>query len=209
MVVSKFWVGADPGGKGKFGLAFLDETGKQLICDSVSSVDQAIAKIVSKGAPLGLGIDAPMWWSSREAAGRKADKRIRTKYKIPSGTVQSANSLQGAALVGGAMLAFRIREKFPDTRITETHPKALLHALNLDGAGFAERFEIPTDWNNEDERDALIGAVCAREGFEGRWRFDLACHRDDSEQDPSSYWLAPMHYFWLEDLDESLRNSQR
>ena len=209
-MVSKFWVGADPGGKGKFGLAFLDETGKQLICDSVSSVDEAIAEIVCKGAPLGLGIDAPMWWSSRETAGRRADERIRrkyTKYGMRSGTVQSANSLRGAALVGGAMLAFRIREKFPDTRITETHPKALLHALELDGTGFAERFEVSTGWNNEDERDALIGAVCAREGFEGRWPFDLACHRDDSEQDPFSYWLAPIHYFWPEDLDKSLRTS--
>ena len=200
-MVGKFWVGADPGGKGKFGLAFLDETGKQLTCDSVSSVDEAVGKIVSRGAPLGIGIDAPMWWSSRKGASRKVDERIRKKYGIRSGTVQSANSLRGAALVGGAMLAFRIREKFPDTRITETHPKALLGAFKLDGTGFAERFKIPTGWNNEDERDALIGAVCAREGFEGRWTFDLACCRDDSEQNPSSYWLAPMRYFWPEDLD--------
>ena len=207
MVVSKFWVGADPGGKGKFGLAFLDEAGKQLICDSVSSVDEAIAEIVCKGAPLGLGIDAPMWWSSRETAGRKADERIRKKLGIHYRTVQPANSLMGAALVGGAMLALRIREKFPDTRITETHPKALLYALKLNGTGFAERFEISTGWSNEHERDALIGAVCAREGFEGRWPFDLACRRYDSEQDPSSYWLAPIHYFWPEDLDESLRTS--
>ena len=169
-------------------------------------MDEAIAEIVCKGAPLGLGIDAPMWWSSRETAGRKADERIRKKYGIRSGTVQSANSLRGAALVGGAMLAFRIREKFPDIRITETHPKALLCALELDETGFAKRFKIPTGWRikdgrTEDERDALIGAVCAREGFEGRWPFDLTCHRDDSEQDPSSYWLAPMHYFWPEDLD--------
>ena len=27
-LVKKFWMGADPGGKGNFGLAFLDTTGK-------------------------------------------------------------------------------------------------------------------------------------------------------------------------------------
>ena len=160
--MSKFWVGTDPGGKGNFGLAFLDEVGEQSICYSVSSVDEAVRKIVSRGEPLGLGIDAPMWWSSCEGAGRKADKRIRGRYGIHPGTVQSANSLRGAALVGGAMLAFRIREKFPDTRITETHPKALLHALKLDGTGFTERFKIPTGWSNEHELDALIGAVLCK-----------------------------------------------
>ena len=140
--MKKFWMGADPGGKGNFGLAFLDTTGKWLRCATVSSVDEAVELITSTGIPLGLGIDAPMWWSSCEGAGRKVDESIREKYGIHPGTVQSANSLRGAALVGGAMLAFRIRQKFPDTRITETHPKALLCALKIDEASFAKRFGI-------------------------------------------------------------------
>ena len=114
------------------------------------------------------------------------------------------------------MLALRIRETFPDTRITETHPKVLLYALEpaleleRRESSFFERFDIPTDcWRDEHQRDATIGAVCAREGFEGRWTFDLARHCHDSEQDPSSYCLAPMHYFWPESLlllRESIRN---
>lgn len=194
----RFWVGADPGGKNNFGLAFLDATRKSLDCVTVSSVNEAVEKIVRRGAPLGLGIDAPMWWSSRKGGGRDADDAIRSKYNIHPGTVQTTNSLRGAALVGGMMLAVRIREMFPDTRITETHPKALLCALESNEKHFAERFEIPTSWSNDHERDASIGAVWAREGFEGRWIFDLAQKRYDSEQDPSRYWLAPMHYFWPE-----------
>ena len=200
MLVKKYWMGADPGGKGNFGLAFLDTTGKRLRCATVSSVDEAVELITSTGIPLGLGIDAPMWWSSCEGAGRKVDESIREKYGIHPGTVQSANSLRGAALVGGAMLAFRIRQKFPDTRITETHPKALLCALKIDEASFAKRFGISPDWKDEHQRDAAIGAVCAREGFERRWLSDLALQRNHSEQDPFSYWLAPMHYFWPESL---------
>ena len=199
MTVSRYWVGADPGGKNNFGLAFLDKAGEVLDCTTVSSVDEAVDQITCRDAPLGLGIDTPMWWSSRKGAGRKADNWLRRKYQIPSGTVQTVNSLKGAALVGGMLLAHRIREMFPDTRITESHPKALLlYALKLDGTGFAEQFKIPISWSNEHERDATIGAVCAREGFERRWTFDLARHRYDSEQDPFSYWLAPMNYFWPE-----------
>ena len=197
-VSSRFWVGAGPGGKKNFGLAFLDADGKSLDCTTVSSVDEAVEQIVCRGGPLGMGIDAPMWWSSHEGAGREADDRIRSKYRISPGTVQTANSLRGAALVGGMMLAIRVREKFPDTMITETHPKALLHALKSNETDFAERFKILTTWSNDHERDASIGAVCAREGFKGRWTIDLARQRYKSEQDPFSYWLEPMHYFWPE-----------
>lgn len=99
------------------------------------------------------------------------------------------------------MLAVRLREKFPDIMITETHPKALLLAIESDTAGFAKKFKIPDGvWNNEHERDASIGTVCAREGFKSKrsWPLDLALERYDSEQDPSRYWIAPVHYFWPE-----------
>jgi hypothetical protein len=48
----------------------------------------------------------------------------------------------------------------------------------------------------EHERDAFLAAVAAREGFQGRWTNDLARTRAASEQDPSTYWLAPIYYFW-------------
>ena len=192
-----FWVGADPGGKDAFGLAFVDVSGS-LRCETVSSVDEAVKAITAMGKPLGLGIDAPMWWSAGEGGGRRADARLRERYGISGGTVQSGNSLRGAALIGGALMASRIREHFPALRITESHPKALLLALRLDGVQFAARYGIQTNWGNEHERDAAIAAVCAREGFEGRWPTDLAKQRDRSEQNPCAYWLAPMAYFWPE-----------
>ena len=48
------------------------------------------------------------------------------------------------------------------------------------------------------ERDAVVAAICAREGFEGRWPTDLAEQRGSLEQNPKAYWLAPMSYFWTE-----------
>ena len=64
------------------------------------------------------------------------------------------------------MLAFRIRQKFPDTRITETHPKALYVRLKSTKRALLKDSEFP-----------LIGKMnisgmprfCAREGFERRW----------------------------------------
>ena len=88
---------------------------------------------------MGVGIDAPMWWSASRGGGRKADEKLRKRYGISSGTVQSVNSLKGAALIGGALLASRVRQEFPGTRITESHPKALLRALQLDETSFAAR----------------------------------------------------------------------
>lgn len=193
--VPGFWVGADPGGEKKFGLAFLDAVDERASdCITVSSVDDAVREVEKRGGPLGLGIDAPMWWTSREKGFRKADEKIKDKYKgqgMSASTVQSANSLRGAALVGGMMLASRIRKLFPKIRITESHPKAVIHACEFDLDFF--------NYDNEHERDAAIGAMCAREGFGGRWTVDLAQDRHKSEQDPFSYWLAPIHYFWPED----------
>ena len=191
------WVGADPGGIGSFGIAFLNRDGR-LCCETVSSVDQAVKRIEAKGEPLGLGIDAPMWWSAREGGGRKVEEVLRRRYMLSSGTVQTANSLQGAALVGGALLACRVRRSFPNVRITESHPKALMLAFNLGEKDFAKEYGLSVAWENEHERDAAIAAVCAREGFEGRWPGDFAKERYDLEEDPEKYWLGPMRYFWPE-----------
>ena len=166
----RFWVGADPGGKGAFGLAFVDVSGA-MRCKTVSSVDEAVKAVTTMGKPLGLGIDAPMWWSAGEGGGRRADARLRERYGIPGGTVQSGNSLRGAALIGGALLASRIRDEFPGLRITESHPKALLLPLGHDATRFAARFGIEARWANEHERDAAIAAV---------WRLSRARDKRDT-----------------------------
>ena len=59
--MSEFWIGADPGGNYSFGLAFLEPSGA-LHCVSVSSVDEAVERIVGESTPLGLAIDAPMYY---------------------------------------------------------------------------------------------------------------------------------------------------
>jgi predicted nuclease with RNAse H fold len=205
------WIGVDPGGKNSFGLAFLDRAGISL-SHCCSCAEEAVEHLREK--PEGIGIDAPMWWSRRPSSDRYADQWIRKTHKIPSGTVQTANSLRGAVLVQGILFAEGVRRRYPDVHITETHPKAVLRALYprlpssdaaaLQWSDFCSEFSIRDGTaGNEHKRDAIISAIAAREGFEGRWPIDLAkrppgCEDDPLkyEQDPSAYWLAPMHYFW-------------
>ena len=109
--------------------------------------------------------------------------------------MQTANSLRGAALVQGAMFVLRLREKFPGIPVTEAHPKAV--AIALGGWEGVDVLALgPVATSSEHERDAIFAAIAAREGFSGRWTQDLARKRSASEQDPESYWLGPIHYFW-------------
>lgn len=189
------WVGADPGGAKNFGLCLLTPDGLQTWCTNCA--DEAVELVIAHGGePAGVGVDAPMWWSSGPGGGRLSDQWLRTTYGLSGGEVQAVNSLRGAALAQGMLFVERLRERFPGVRVTESHPNAVLRALDLEWTDFSSRFGLKLETATKHERDAIIAAVCAREGFEGRWKRDLSLKRYPSEQDPDRYWLAPMRYFW-------------
>jgi len=194
------WIGVDPGGTGGFGLAILKDDG---LCDSftVGYVDAAIKLIRERvqSPPAGIGVDAPLWWTSGRFGLRRADKWIRDEYQLPNRNVQAVNSLWGSVLAQGMMFVTRVREAFPGVNVTETHPKAVLAAMGRKkwrGYFDAISTDVTLDSQPDHERDAVISAVAAREGFSGRWKRDLIDERYSSEQDPNAHWLAPVHYFW-------------
>jgi predicted nuclease with RNAse H fold len=95
------------------------------------------------------------------------------------------------------MFVCRLREKFPGVPVTEAHPKAVAKAL--DGWGSAKLEALGSSgMYGEHERDAILAAIAAREGFEGRWKRDLSLLRLPSEQDPKTFWLGPVCCFWPE-----------
>ncbi|MGE3077287.1 MAG: hypothetical protein AB7J35_21055 [Dehalococcoidia bacterium] len=192
----KVWVGADPGGAKNFGLCLL--TGSEVRTWCVNCADEAVELVLkhSAGTPAGVGVDAPMWWSSGRSSDRMADQWIRKTYKLSGGEVQSVNSLRGAALAQGMLFVELLRRSFPDIPVTESHPNAVLRAVGMVWSAFCASMNVPEACNTKHERDAIIAAVSAREGFEGRWARDLSENRHPSEQDPSRYWLGPVHYFW-------------
>jgi predicted nuclease with RNAse H fold len=186
------WVGIDPGGLDAFGIATISRAG-EIKTHCVSCADEALEFVTSR--PLGLGVDAPLWWSSGRSSDRKADQWIRNTYNISGGTVQASNSLRGAALVQGAMFVSRLRERFPQVPVTEVHPKAVAKALGGWDCKAVTSLGVIACVRDH-ERDACLAAIAAREGFEGRWKRDLSLDRQPSEQDPKTYWLGPVHYFW-------------
>jgi len=203
------WFGADPGGANAFGVALLHSDGS-FESAVVSCADEAIDRLRKSGASIeAAGIDAPLWWSSGESGGRRADQAIREKLhsveaKNVGGTVQSANSLRGAALVQGVMLAALLRRRCPEVSISECHPKALLKLWGIDSKevrpsleSVRGRFRLADGVApSEHERDALIAAVAAREGAIGRWKCDLSRERFPSEQDPDRVSWGPVSYWW-------------
>ena len=196
----KAWFGADPGGAQTFGVALLRDN-DECVTGVVSCADEAMDWLFQRDADISAAaIDAPLWWSSGKSGDRKADCYLRKTYKISAGTVQTINSLRGAALVQGVMLAIRLREKYPSLPVTEAHPKALLKALNLDPQNWSEiakKFDLKAlERNDENERDAVLAAVAAREGSEGKWPKDLTRERLPSEQDPGAVPWGPVHYWW-------------
>jgi hypothetical protein len=188
------WYGADPGGIDSYGVAAIEDDGsfKTWLC---SSVDEALTKI---DHPTGLGIDCPLWWSSGAGGGRFADGWLRKTCRIPPGTIQSVNSLKGAVLIQSILLAMLLRKSYPKVSITESHPKALLRALGLrDWKAISDRFGlVGPDPTAEHDRDALIGAVAAREGSLGRWKLDLSLSLGPTEIDPKAAWFGEVHYWW-------------
>jgi hypothetical protein len=104
-------------------------------------------------------------------------------------------------LIQGVMLAHRTREQFGSVNLTETHPKVLIQALRLedDWRTTARRFELSGPEPNDDhQRDAILSAVAAREGFSRRWRRDLTIDRDTGELEPARMWFGPVNYWWPE-----------
>ncbi|MCA9280328.1 MAG: DUF429 domain-containing protein [Phycisphaeraceae bacterium] len=193
------WVGADPGGKNAFGLALIvGNQSPRTWC--VSSVDEAVESLASYGIRHidGIGVDAPLWWSTAQSGARRVDAVLRKRYGLSGGNVQAPNSLRGAVLVQGVLLVDRVRKTFSTVNVTETHPKALLSATNVTWSAFCNQYGIECGDVSEHERDAVISAVAAREGFCGRWKNDLSLVRDPSESNPKSHWFAPVNYFWPE-----------
>jgi predicted nuclease with RNAse H fold len=206
------WFGADPGGMRNnepcFGVAWLRIDGT-FETDTTDCAYEAMKWMMRRLEPPGaVGIDCPLWWSSCKSAARQIDVVLRRKYRHRIGqSVQSINSLRGAVLVQGVMLASLVRQQFPNMPITETHPKALLKAKHLEAQG---RSHIASDFGfygaepkSDDRVDALVSAAVARNGSTNLWKTDLAeLPRRAEEMDPQHTFFGPVNYLWFEKVSE-------
>ncbi len=130
-------LGFDPGGEDGFGWAILqsaDTLPLRLlsggVADNASEVLVAIRRALPPGEhPLAAGIDAPLFWAT--TGDRRVDYVLRAALRrlgarSPGGTVQAVNSLRGACLVQGVLIATLLRSNWPAIQISESHPKVYL-----------------------------------------------------------------------------------
>ena len=179
--MTEIYLGFDPGGDGRFGVALLG--GDCIRTETVSTVDDAIDWSVGECGlrqPVAAGIDTLLHWSTAKSGMRPCDLRLRTKYPAAKNSVMAPNSLYGAMAIGGMALAMRLRQLWPEIVLNETHPKVLLHALG------AERYNTETvdaavlwfvgraqcsEWTIRGEHalDAAVSAWATRKGLEDCW----------------------------------------
>jgi len=108
------WFGADPGGMRKrkpcFGVALLRDDGSFETSNTDCAYNANKWLFEKSTKPNAIGIDCPLWWSSWKSAERQVDVLLRKKYRDRIGqSVMPINSLRGAVLIQGVMLASLIR----------------------------------------------------------------------------------------------------
>lgn len=207
------FVGFDPGGRKKFGWCVLTmedghETIKSGVVDDAEAAIEKVDDELDGVVPRCVGIDAPLYWISR--GDRKADQAVREMYFSSKGVpglknehlkatkVLAVNSLRGACLVQGLLVANMCMERWDSAEITECHPKALLH-VSMAARDFVERSGmVEIDGDDDDERDAALAAFAAYFGREeNKWE-DLL--KKEEQRPIFPLGLKDVHY-WFPSLD--------
>jgi hypothetical protein len=157
-------VGFDPGGDQAFGWAALSWDEGQVarfVSGTCSNAPDALhaARVSIPCEPAAFAVDAPLFWIP--SADRKADQLIRKMVCAAggsSGTVSHVNSLRGACLVQGVLVARMAAQAWPEAIISEAHPKAL---LQVSSAARAFANAVLKHSSTEHERDAGLAAFTA------------------------------------------------
>jgi hypothetical protein len=138
--------------------------------------------------------------------GKKLREAI-TRLGSAGGTVSAVNSLQGACLIQGVLVAFICRQHLDESLpITESHPKALLWLLKIAKQGHKPEAVVVDELRQfispdrdrlvEHERDAALGALAAFAMHSGQlgWN-DLYLLEPDPVvpvAQPLGYWMPPL-----------------
>ena len=175
------YLGFDPGGHRAFGLAILEHG--RVLSATVSSVEEAMSWTVSAcdgREPVAAGIDTLLHWSDGASGWRPADKKLRMAYPAARSSILSPNGLFGSMAIGGMALALRLKRRWPNIHLNETHPKVLASALrgqrHRDGdiATVSEWFALHSGLDlggcsGGHEFDAVLSAWATQTGLADGW----------------------------------------
>ncbi len=214
-----YLAGFDPGGEGGFGWALVENSNvlplnfiASGVADNCDDAWQAVANAVGNNLLDGVAIDSPLYWS---ATTRHVDLILRQELehfraKVPHGTVQAVNSLRGACLVQGILVARHARDSFPGIHISECHPKVIIwqlgfatherhhNAVPIDD--FAQFFTLPDRALLEHERDSVISTLSSWAMLHNPYGWN-----DLRDLDPGAYSpLGDDIAFWMPVLNHQI-----
>jgi hypothetical protein len=206
------YLGYDPGGDGKHGVAVLRIAGGRPVeidTHLLSTAESVIAFIGSaENVLLGIGIDTLTGWSTGSCGWRPADRWLRKQYPEVRNSVASANSLYGAMAVNGMSVLIALRDRFPNLFVTETHPKVLHWHLRRERYDYvnaapqmnqvlADQVGISIAPKSDHEWDAAISSIAAYLGGSGQWSHDLHSLPVE-EAERLVFPCGPTQYAWPE-----------
>jgi predicted nuclease with RNAse H fold len=169
------FLGYDPGGKGKNGVAAVQvvlDVPKLVDKATVSDAAEALAwlEVYARTADA-IGIDTLLAWSPK--GGRACDNALRRKYG--GNSIVAQNSLHSSMTLNGAIVAKRL-----GLPVYESHPKLLLNVIGENA--ICEVYRQAVTDAIDHEGDAIVAAWCAAMGHKRKWTVDLyADIKDDIE----------------------------
>lgn len=184
------FLGYDPGGKGKNGVAAI-----QVVSDTPKIVDKATVRDAAEALSWlevharsadALGIDTLLAWSPK--GGRACDNALRRKYG--GNSIVAQNSLYSSMTLNGAIVAKRA-----GLPVYESHPKLFLRVCDEDAIREVYQDTV-ADPGADHEGDAIVAAWCAAMGHSRKWTVDLYA----DIQDDIELVVPGARYPWFESL---------
>lgn len=167
------FLGYDPGGKAKNGLAairVISETVEVLQTATVIDASEAVSWLKGyMNSAQALGIDTLLAWSP--SGSRACDNALRRKYG--GNSIVAQNSLYSAMTLNGAIVA-----KWVGLPVYESHPKLFLKSNS--GAAICDAYhQAVANAGTDHEGDAIVAAWCAAMGHTRQWSVDLYSDLED------------------------------
>ncbi|OUD08482.1 hypothetical protein BVC71_13360 [Marivivens niveibacter] len=167
------FLGYDPGGKGKNGVAAIQVISGEpevVAKDTVRDAAEALSWFEDHArTAVALGIDTLLAWSPK--GGRACDDALRRKYG--GNSVVAQNSLYSSMTPNGAIVAKRL-----GLPVYESHPKLLLR-VSGEHAIYEIYKNAVSATGADHEGDAIVAAWCAAMGHNRIWAVDLYVDVED------------------------------
>lgn len=159
-----------------------------------------------------IGIDAPLGFDSTND--RELDRLLRHYYSHPvNAHILSQNSLRGAVIIQGMMIAREFYRQNPAILITESHPFIVMTQLGLERTQLCDLSAAghPIDSRNCDRCCAVASAYSAivmdaamhGHNYAGWYNAHIGPSDTDAWSPPAFSPLA--HQYWLPDLHRTTR----